>query len=73
MYIYLNSKERRKMFDYKKFGHMTKEELLEHLTVSLLGTGITYKVMGKVSHDCGSEVSKLSVIFSFEKSEKEDG
>ena len=59
------------MFDYKKFGHMTKEELLEHLTVSLLGTGITYKVMGKVSHDCGSEVSKLSVIF--EKSEKEDG
>tara|TARA_R110002051_G_C8392079_1_gene447039 strand:+ start:75 stop:257 length:183 start_codon:yes stop_codon:yes gene_type:complete len=60
------------MFDYKKFGHMTKEELLFSFK-QYEGTGVTYKVMGKVAHDCGRKVGKLSVIFSFEKSEKEDG
>ena len=58
------------MFDYNKFGHMTKEELLFSFK-QYEGTGVTYKVMGEVAHDCGSEVGKVSVIFSFNK-EKED-
>tara|TARA_R110000787_G_scaffold278698_2_gene388557 strand:- start:121 stop:324 length:204 start_codon:yes stop_codon:yes gene_type:complete len=47
-------------FDYNKFGHMTKEELLELLYNNVLGTGVTYKLI-----DPDLDGDSLSVIFSF--------
>tara|TARA_R100001369_G_scaffold19957_2_gene36291 strand:- start:719 stop:907 length:189 start_codon:yes stop_codon:yes gene_type:complete len=52
------------MFDYNKFGHMTKEELLNCLYENVLGTGITYKI---INFDLDGDT--LTVKFSFSKKE----
>ena len=54
------------MFDYAKFGHMTKQELLLNLK-QYEGTGVTYK-FGNSDFD-GDD---LTVIFSFSKEEADD-
>ena len=51
------------MFDYAKFGHMTKQELLLSLK-QYEGTGITYKIC-----DPDFDGDDQTIVFSFSKEE----
>ena len=57
---------RKKMFDYAKFGHMTKQELLLNLK-QYEGTGVTYKIC-----DPDFDGDDQTIVFSFSK-EEDDG
>ena len=57
---------RKKMFDYSKFGHMTKQELLLNLK-QYDGTGVTYKIC-----DPDFDGDDQTIVFSFSK-EEDDG
>ena len=54
------------MFDYDKFGHMTKQEFYFNLK-QYEGTGVTYKIC-----DSDFDGDDLTVIFSFSKEEADD-
>ena len=54
------------MFDYDKFGHMTKQEFYFNLK-QYEGTGVTYKLSPYPINDFDSD--DVTVVFSFSKEE----